>query len=486
MTRITAKIPQVSVALLSCLTLAACATGGGSSSSQPTKFSLGSSSTSFRLPAFEEKTLANGLRVLFISDESLPYVSYTLLIKSGAAQDPEGLTGLSSMVAELLDKGTAKRSAEQIAKDIGVLGADFDVSATYDYTMVSASSISPVSEVLLKNVLEIVQQPAFSDQEIERVRKQTLAAIERRIDNPDGYADLAFYEFLYGTHPYGQPVSGTAKTVAAIKKRHIVQNYLRAFHPGNSILAVVGKYTPELKAKIEEGFGAWEKRDAAETKFPEITTLEGRHYRLVDKPGLVQSQIRVGNYGIKRADPDFLALRVANTILGGAFESRLMNRIRKELGLTYSINSGFDARLARGPFSVDTFTKNATTGQTVSETLKVLEEFRASGVTSAELDRAKGYLKGVFPAAIETPEKLAYNLLLLRFYGIPDSYLKNYLDDVDDLSVSEVNRAITKHLDPKNLKVLVYSNAKDVLPQLEALAKPQAVEVKKAIELNAR
>ncbi|MEK7356737.1 MAG: pitrilysin family protein, partial [Bdellovibrionota bacterium] len=337
------------------------------------------------------------------------------------------------------------------------------------------------------NVLEIVQQPAFSDQEIERVRKQTLAGIDRRIDNPDGYADLAFSEYLYGgEHPYGRPASGTAKSVAAIKKRNIVQFYLKAFQPGNAILAVVGKYDSNLKAKIEEGFGAWEKREVADFKFPEITAAEGRQFRLVDKTGLVQSQIRIGTFGIKRNDPDFVALRVANTILGGAFESRLMNRIRKDLGLTYSINSGFDARRERGPFSVETFTKNETAGQTVTETLKVLEDFRNSGVTSAELDRAKGYLTGIFPAAIETPEKLAFNLLVLRLYGISDSYLTSYLGKIDDLSVGDVNRAIQRHLDPKNLKVLVYSNSADVLAQLQAVAQPASVEVLKAVELNAR
>ena len=265
-----------------------------------------------------------------------------------------------------------------------------------------------------------------------------------------------------------------------------MQFYLKAFQPANSILAVVGKFTPDLKAKIEQGFGSWEKREVSDSKFPELTPQEGRQFRLVDKPGLVQTQIRIGSYGIKRNDSDFLALRVANTILGGAFESRLMNRIRKELGLTYSINSAFDARRDRGPFAVETFTKNATAGKTVTETLKVLEDFRASGVTSAELDRAKGYLQGLFPAAIETPEKLAYNLLVLRLYGISDSYLTNYPRDIDDLSVSEVNRAINKHLDPKNLKVLVYSNSNDVLTQIQEAAKPASVEVLKASDLNSK
>ncbi|RYZ72964.1 MAG: insulinase family protein, partial [Proteobacteria bacterium] len=361
-------------------------------------------------------------------------------------------------------------------------GAEFDASASYDYSVVTASGLSPQAEPLLNNMIEIVTAPSFPDAEFKRAVAQAQSQIARLVDNPDAYADLAFASYLYGEHPYGRPTIGTAKSIGALKKRNVIQAYVRTYRPNNAILAVVGQYTPELRAKIEQSFGAWEKRDLPEVKTTPIAKVEGVGIRVIDYPSQVQSQIRIGELGIERKDPRFLALRLGNTILGGAFASRLNDRIRKDLGLTYGINSGFDARMERGPFLVETFTKNASVGQAVSETLKVLEQYKAQGATAEEIERSKGYLKGIFPAAIETPEKLALNLLLLRHYGIPDSYLTNYLRDIDSLSRSEVNKAVNEAIDTKNIRILVYSKAADVVPQLEPIAAPGKVEVLEAVK----
>ncbi len=431
----------------------------------------------FKLRDYEEKTLPNGLRILFIPDQSLPYVSLQMLVRGGASQDPEAQSGLASFVAELLDKGTAKRSAPQIANDLGQLGAAFDASASEDFTMITASALSMQAEPLLQNFVEIITQPAFSNAEIERMRKQIQAQIARRVDSPGAFAAVAFADFLYGSHPYARPNSGTPKTVSGIKKKHLIQTYIRYFRPNNSILAVVGKYTPEYAKKIEESFGAWQKRDVPAPTYPQIPPIEGVQIRLVDKAGLVQSQIRMGHLGIKRQNEDFIALRMANTILGGAFASRLNSRIRKDLGLTYGVSSQFDARMDSGPFEISTFTKNESTGQLISETLKLLKEYKENGATSKEVETVRGYLKGIFPTAIETPEKLAMNLLLLRLHGIPDTYLTQYLREVDRLSTSDVNRVVKKYIDDKNLKIVVFSSAPAVQKQLEAIGK---VEVKKA------
>lgn len=441
-----------------------------------------SSSTGYQLRAFEEKTLENGLRILYIPDNSLPYVSFSLLVRTGSAADPVGQEGLSSLVAELLNKGTSKRSATQIADELGRMGAEFDASSSYDYSVVTASGLSPQAEPLLNNVMEIAMSPAFPEAEFKRAVAQTQSQIARLVDNSDAYADLAFASYLYGEHPYGRPTIGTAKSVAGLKKRNVIQAYLRSYRPNNSILAVVGQYTPELRAKIEQGFGAWEKRDLPEVKKNAEPKVEGIGIRVINYPSLVQSQIRIGNLGIERKDPRFLALRLGNTILGGAFASRLNDRIRKDLGLTYGINSGFDARAERGPFLVETFTKNASVGQAVTESLKVLEQFKAEGATGEEIDRIKGYLKGIFPAAIETPEKLALNLLLLRHYGIPDTYLTNYLRDIDALSRTDVNKAMAEAIDTKNVRILIYSKASDVLPQLEPIVGAGKVEVMEAVK----
>lgn len=433
--------------------------------------------SAYKLPDFQEKRLDNGLQLLFVPDKRLPYVSYSLLIRAGAVQDPPELSGLASMVAELLDKGTKKRGAPQIAADLGQMGADFDASASVEYSVISASGLSTQAEPLLKNLLEIVTQPTFTDHEIERQRQQFLSAIERQVDNPEAFANLAFNAFLYGSEPYARSVTGNTKSIQAIKKKHIIQHYLKYFRPNNAILAVIGNFTPELATQVEKDFGSWQPREVSPPKFGEPPAIKGLQVELVDKPGLVQSQIRMGHIGIARLNDDFLPIRVANTILGGAFASRLNNRVRKELGLTYGVSSAFEPRLSPGPFEISTFSKNATAGQTVSESLSVLSQFKDQGVTGDELEMAKGYLKGVFPQAIETPEKLVFNLMLLRFYGVPDSYLTNYLTDVDRLTLSDVNRAIKKYFDDRNIKVVVYSNAADVKSQLETLVKEKGGEL---------
>ena len=431
----------------------------------------------YHLHPFEEKTLPNGLHILFVPDESLPYLTLSMLIKSGSDQDPEGQFGLAQMVAELIEKGSVKRNATQIAEDLGSIGAEFSSSAGSDFTHMTISGLSMHGEKLLTDFSEMILQPAFSEKEVERVRKQLLAQNERRIDNVEAFADIAFAEYIYGAHPYGHPSTGTLKTLRAIKKKNVIQHYVRFFRPNNALLAVVGKYTSEFADKIEAAFSSWQMRDVPTGTFSPIIPAKGIQIRLIDKPASTQAQIRMGEIGIKRQSPDFLAVRLANTVLGGAFLSRLSSRVRTQLGLTYGIESYFDARIEPGPFEISTFSKNSTAGQTIAETLNLLGEFKTKGITAGELERTKSYLKGVFPTAIETPEKLALNLMLLRLYGVPDSYLTNYLHDVDQLSLSSVNQVVSKYFDNKNIKILVYSSATEVLPQLEKIA---PVEVKKS------
>lgn len=440
-----------------------------------------SSGTSYKLPPFEEKKLANGLQLLFIPDNSLPYVSLSMIVRTGSIHDPDGLEGLSSMVAELIDKGTKRRSAPQIAAELGQIGAEFDATASTEYTTVSGSSLSMKADALLKNFVEIVTEPTFSEAEVERMRKQVLSAIQRLEDQPEAFSSEVFRSYLFGDHVYAHPKLGTLKSVAQIKKKHIIQYYLRHYRPNNSILAVVGKLTPEFKEKVEQALGAWQKRDVLPIKIGQATAPKGRQILLVDKPGLVQAQIRMGSIGIARKSPDFLVVRLANTILGApSLASRLNDRIRRDLGLTYSIHSMFDARQEPGPFALDTFTKNESVAQTINETLKVVNGFREKGVSPAEVEEARGYLKGIFPQAIETPEKLAVNLLLLRFYDVPDTYLTNYISDLDKISANDVNRAIKKYFDDENIKILVYTSADQITEQMKTVK--GELTVKKASE----
>ncbi|MEO0335816.1 MAG: pitrilysin family protein [Pseudomonadota bacterium] len=368
---------------------------------------------------FEETKLSNGLPLLMMKDDSLPYFSVILLIKSGSASDPEGQKGVSRMVAKMLERGTSNRSAEEIAESFDQIGASFSAGVSSDFTTITASGLSFHKEQILESFAEVVTQPAFSMKEIRKMKSLTLAKLQQTVDEPSSFISLAMSDYLYGDHPYGSPTTGSTKDIKKMKKRHIIRQYLGHYRPNNAHLAVVGNFDPAVMRKsLEAKFKDWSKREVPKTDVPGFPEVKGLSIRLIDKGDLKQSQIRFGGVGISRKHPDFLKLRVANTILGGAFKSRLVDKIRAEKGLTYSIYSRFDARKEEGPFMVSTFTRHEKVKETIQETLGVIKVFRDQGATKQEVEDAKNLLKGSFPRSIETPESLVQNLLSLRFYAL--------------------------------------------------------------------
>jgi zinc protease len=422
----------------------------------------------FKLRKYSETTLKNGLRVLMVEDGSLPYIAYGMLVETGSSSDPETMKGLGNFVASLLEKGSQKRDAIKIADALAQIGADFNVSVSADFTYISASGLSIHESELLSLYSELITTPSFSPSEVERVRAQIKAAIAQRADDADSFAEQAFQSFIYPNHPYGHNVLGTAKEISQIRRRAIIRHYLQFYRPNNAILTVVGKFDSGVVSRLEKSFGGWKPRTVAPVKIPSFPPVHGIQIEFVEKPGLDQTQIVIGGEGITRKNPDYLTLKLVNNILGTGFSSRLVSRIRDQLGLTYNISSEFDARFGVGPFYISTFTRHEKVGETVREILKVVETFSRSGVRREELDLAKSYLSGNFLRAVETAEKLAFNLLALRFYGISDDYLADFEENINHVSYSDVNSAIEKYIHPKDLKILVYS-VKGTLPQLQGI-----------------
>lgn len=425
-------------------------------------------SSKVELSDYRETTLKNGLKVLLMKDTSLPYVTFTMLVRSGSAADPENLAGLSSMTASLLKRGTAKRNATQIAESLDQIGADFSASVSKDYSVASASGLSFHQDKILKDFSEILTEPSFPSAEINRVRSLKINSLKQTVDDPGGFVSSILDSYLYGSHPYANSASGTITDIRKIKKKHIIRHYVSTYRPNNSHLAVVGNFSDDIEKRLNSVFANWQPRKVDPVNVPSFPKIEGMQMELINRADLKQTQIRLGHEGIKRTNPDYLAIRVANSILGGGgFTSRLMSEVRKKRGLTYHISSYFDSRVSQGPFVVTTFTRHDKVQETISETLRVLKEFRQKGVTAEEVENAKALLKGQFPRAIETPEALAENLLILRFYGISDNYLTDYLSNIGRISEADVNRVIKKYIHPDKMKVLVYSSKSKVFGQLK-------------------
>lgn len=430
--------------------------------------SMTSSTPQVELKKYEIKTLKNGLKVYFIPDKSLPRVSLTLLVKVGLKQ--ETTPGQNFMAAELLESGTQKRNATQLADDLGALGTDLSIAPGPDFTVLSLDSLSTSAEQMLRLFAEIVQKPAFSNSEIERFRSQVLAQISRKKDNPSGFADDFYEEYLFENHAYARDVMGTVTSIKEMRKKDIIQHYLTWYRPNNSLLAVVGSYDEKFMTAVVEQMESWSPRKLASVPpKPAVVNSNKPGVKLVLKKGLAQTQIRLGDHGVTRNNSDYLTLRLATEILGGSFASRLMQKVRDDLGLTYSINASIDARLEPGAITITTFTKNETVKKTLSETQKVLEDYVQKGASPEELQAAKNQLIGQFPRAIETSDRYAFNLLALEVYGVPLSYLTDFNQNVERVTLADINRVLKLYFHPESWRILVYGDS-SIEPQLSDLS----------------
>ncbi len=424
-----------------------------------------------KLPPIERTTLDNGLKVIIIEHHELPVVAFRLVFRSGSACDPVDKAGLADLTAGLLRKGTKTRTATQIAEEIdfvgGSLGAGSDADATYATCQVLAKHF----EVGLSLLSDIILNPTFKEDEIERLKKQTLAAIMQQKQSPDNVADEKFNEFLFGDHPYGRPSEGTEKSVPAITREDIVDFHRTYYVPNNAILAVVGDVKPkEALKKVKSALARWAGGEVPPPVVTEPPAVEGYQILLVDKPDLTQTYICMGHLGVEKKHPDYFPIKVMNYILGGGgFASRMMEQVRSKRGLTYGINCSFDAKKLGGAYQVSTFTQNDSTAAAISAIIQEITKIRTTGVTDKELEETKSFYNGYFPLQFETPSQIATQILDVELYDLGQDYLKDYRKNISAVSKEDVLRVARQYLHPDNLKLVVVSKADQVKASLEQM-----------------
>lgn len=428
----------------------------------------------FQVRSHKEEELPNGLKLFYIQDSTLPKMSIGLMVSVGSYGDPAGKLGLNYFTADMLSLGTQHMSATQLSDEFGQIASALHISPSADYTTISASTLSHEGFTLTHLFADAVMAPKFDETEMDRLRSRVLASIAKQADNPSTYADILIDEKNFFNHPYAHPVIGNAESVKSLTRSDLQEQYLKFYRPEKSFLFITGAFDESLLNEIRSLFSAWKpsvivNSGSAKNKSTEIGSSDSGRYFLYSKPGLQQAQIRFAHRSIKRNDPDFLTLRLINLVLGGDFVSRLNFKVRDQLGLTYSISSSFQPMLEDGSFEISTFTRNEKVKETIHETFLVLKKFVENGITQKELDSAKALMLGQFPSAIETTDKLAVNLMLLKFYGVDDNYLNKFISNVQKISLEDANAAIRRHMFPEKMKVLVYADEKLTREQLSSL-----------------
>jgi len=429
-----------------------------------------------KLPEITKKTLKNGLIVYYIPHKELPVVSMRLLILSGSLYNPMDEPGLTEFMAGLLSKGTEKRTATQIAQEIDFIGGNLNNGAGWNGTYVQTDVLARDFEKGLDLLTDVALHPTFPEEEIERSRKQTLSSLMSNKDEPDVIADQQFNHFVYGEHPYAFPEEGTMESVPAFNHDSLVKQYKRLFVPGNAVFTVAGDFDLKKAHKlVERYFADWKSGDKPQPASEDAIRGAGGEILLIDKTDAVQSEIRLGYIlGPYNLGEDYYAFNMMDYIFGGGgFSSRLMLRIRNELGLTYDIYSDLSAKQQAGAYTIGSFTKLESTGEIIDEIYSVMRKTIQEGFTEEELNDAKSFLVGQYPNRFEVPNQIAtqFQTVLLYKFGDPVDHISRYRERIASVTLEDVNRMAKKYLHPDWLRITVVSNAEAVKGQLEKFGK---------------
>ena len=395
------------------------------------------------LPPIQKRALTNGLPVWIVEMHEVPVANVTLIIKAGAGDDPAGRYGLANFTAAMLDEGAGTRNALQLADAIDYLGASLSTGSSFDMSSVRLQA--PVSKLddALPLMADVALRPAFSDTEVERLRKERMTSLMQTRDNAGALATAAFGRLVFGPrHRYGTPGLGNQASNSEMSASDLKAFYASYYQPQNAHLLVVGDVTPAaMLPKLERAFGGWKNGAAPPKTTVSPAAQHGpRQIYLVDKPGAAQSQIRIGWMGVARSTADYYVLDVLNTILGGSFTSRLNQNLREEHGYAYGASSSFDMRLSAGPFTAGAGVQSDKTVESLREFFKELDGMHQP-VPADELARAKNYEALGFPAAFETTAGMAGNLVELVVYGLPESFFADYVPKIQAVTAADVRRA---------------------------------------------
>lgn len=417
---------------------------------------------SFRLP--------NGLTVILSERPALPIVAAALVVKTGSDANPPHRPGLANFVVSMLDEGTISRSALQLADDLAQIGATLETVSTMDASQVRVRVLKKHLAPAMAILADVVRNPAFPPEEVERQRGQRLTQLVQQRENSSIVATKVMAAALYGPkHPYGYAELGTEAANKAITRDELAAFWKANFVPNNAALVVAGAVgADELRSLAEASFGAWTPGAAATPPLGQPETTRARIV-LVDKPGAAQTQVRVATIAAQRSSPDYPVLEVLNAALGGLFSSRINLNLRETHGYTYGAYSAFQYRRAPGPFFVATGVRTDVTGASVAEILKEIRRIVAEPLTDEELRLARESLVRSLPGLFETNPQTVGSLATLFVYDLGLDYFTKYPREIEAVTAEAVERAARRYLVPERLVVVAVGDRAAIEPQLRRL-----------------
>jgi zinc protease len=427
-------------------------------------------------PPRVHRTLSNGLEVVLVESHTVPKFTGELFFRSGNAIAATTAPGLADMTATVARTGTTRRTSRQIEEDLRRMGSDLSSGAGADTSVISFAGLVDFSNDLLGLVSELAQHASFPEDEFERERRQLVEGLRIERSTPGFLASERLRRVLFGAHPYGT-ISPTEEQVTNYRIDQLKEYYQHYYRPGNALLVMVGDFSPEkMLDQIENVFGSWASGPVEAAPDPALPETRERRVYLVHLPDSVQTQLLIGNRAITRKHPDWLRLTLANSIYGGAFNSRLVMNIREQKGYTYSPRSGAHPLRQHGYFSIGAAVRNDVVAAALTEIFYEIDRMRSTPVGEEELDDARSYLTGVFSLGLATQDGLAGQLATSTLERLPDDYLETYRERVLKLTSADVLDAAQKYFDSAHAQIVIVGDRAQIESQAAQFGTPEVFD----------
>ena len=429
-------------------------------------------STPVRFPDVVRDTLANGLAVRIIPQNTVPVVTLALVIQRGTSDDPPTQHGLASLTGDLLDEGAGSRDAIGVAEAFGRLGAELDVDVGPDAPSLAVTTLARHLDDELDLIADIVIRPRLEEPDFLRVRDLRSNRVRQLSRLPGAGADRAIASAVFGAHPYGHGSLGTTAALARLTVDDPRSFWSTTYSPSEAAVIAAGSIDPDrVRRSIERAFAGWQ------GPTPRLLTstpaaVPNPRILFVDRPNGPQSEIRVGHFGPPRSVEGYHAIVTLNALIGGQFTSRINRRLREEKGVTYGARSAFDFRRAAGLFSCETSVQTDRTAEAVSDILAELEDVRREGaVEGDELDRAKASLTRGYVRSFETASQLVRAAALLMTYRLDERTFDRFVPGVESLTGNDVEAAARTFIRPADATVVVVGDASRCRETLQGLGR---------------
>ena len=432
--------------------------------------------TPVRFPPFKEATLANGVQLVVIEHHEQPVVSVTLSFRAGGIYDPPGKEGLSSLVAELLSKGTDNRNAEQIAGTIEGVGGTLSASSADDFLTISADALSDQAGLVLDLLGDVTLHPTFPESELELARTRALSTLALELSQPSAVAQRFFGKEIYGRNPYGR--SATRESYRAVTRDDVTQFARQRLRPAGALLVVAGDVTDaQVQEFVAKAFEGWRGAPPPSAALPVPATRVATDILLVHRPGSAQANIALGNTTILPTDPIYYPGRVATQVLGGGADSRLFLVLREQKSWTYGAYASLHRYRGLGYWQATAEVRTEVADSALRELLHQIERIRTEVIPDSELAATKGFLVGTFPLTIETPSQIASQVANVKLLGLGDEYLRLYRDRLGAVTALQARAAAARLYRRGALSIVVVGDGAKLYDRLQGIAPLRMVDV---------